>query len=95
MSPEQKLAIRNNKTKTADPEKFAQALRAHQKVQFRSQTFIADVAHLESKNSHRETKITYFWKLNGKWQDFAFFCSKSIADIIADFQYEFSQLKTA
>lgn len=95
MSPEQKLAIRTNKSKTSDPEIFAESLRAHKRVQFRNQTFIADVSHLESKNSHRETKITYFWKLNGHWQDFAFFCSKSIFDIIADFQDEYQKLQIA
>lgn len=90
-----KLSIRDNKSITADPEIFIKALLSQQRVKFESDTLKADIHKLESKNSHRETKITYYWKLNGQWQDFAFFCSKSIFQVIDDFKSECRALKIA
>ncbi len=90
-----KLSIRDNKSVTADPEVFIKILRKYDRIKFENETLKADVRHLESKNSHRETKITYYWKLNGQWQDFAFFCSKSIQQVIEDFKYEFHSLQIA
>lgn len=90
-----KLLIRDNKAVTADPEEFIKGLLAQRRVKFENNILKADVRKDEAKNSHRETRITYYWKLNGKWQDFAFYCSKSITDIIQDFKNEFRLLQTA
>lgn len=80
--------MRDNKHLTADPDLFIKGLLAQERIKFENDFLKADISKLEVRNSRRETMIKYFRKVNGEWQSFAFFCSKSISDVIQDFRGE-------
>lgn len=84
--------MRDNKHLTNDPDQFIRGLRCQERIKFENEVLKADICRLESKNSRRETMIKYYRKINNEWKSFAFFCSKSIKDVIDDFK---SELKIA
>ncbi len=87
--------MRDNKQLLSDKSAFIKGLLGYKRVKFQNEVLKAEVHKNESKNSHRETMIKYFWNNNGSWLPFSFFCSKSIQDVVADFEYECQSLQIA
>lgn len=84
-----------NKHAITSPDKFVTALLKQDRARFENDVLKCEVSRIEAKNSHRETMIKYFWKVNGAWVEFYFFCSKSVMHIVEDFRYECRSLKIA
>lgn len=80
--------MRDNKHLTDDPDQFIKGLLRQQRVKFENDVLKADIRMIDSKTYRREMMIKYYRKINDEWKSFAFFCSKSIADVINDFKTE-------